>query len=126
MPTFDRMDRVSEEVHRELSAMIPHELKDPRITDMTSIVGVEVTRDLRYAKVRVSVMGGEQQRKDTLAGLKSAAGFLRRELSRRLQLRTVPELLFEADDSIEYSIHIARMMNEMDIPPAEDETEEPV
>jgi len=121
---YDRTDRVSEEVRRELAAMVPHALKDPRIPEMLSIVTVDVTRDLRYAKVRVSVMGSEQQRKDAVAGLSSAAGFLRHELSKKLQLRTVPELLFEADDSIEYSVHIAQVMQQLDIPPESDDPED--
>ena len=85
------------------------EVRDPRIGGTWSIVRAEVTRDLRYCKVRVSVLEPEK-RKDMMAALKSAAGFIRRELGRRVELRYVPELLFELDTNIEYAAHIDKLL----------------
>lgn len=101
----NRIVRINEEMRRELSSVI-RELKDPRIPLMTSIVSVNVTNDLRYAKVYVSIMGDEATKKDALAGLKKAAGFARREISRKIDLRYTPELIFELDNSIEHGAHI--------------------
>ncbi len=106
-----RIDKINEEVKRELSGVI-RELKDSRIPIMTSVVAVNVTNDLRYAKVYVSVMGDEEVQKNALAGLKSAAGFIRREMGRRVQLRCTPEFLFELDRSIEHGAHINKLLND--------------
>lgn len=105
-----RMDRINEDIRRELSDIIRN-LKDPRITGLVSVLKVEVTSDLSYAKVYVSVVGGSAE--DAVKGLKSAAGFARRELSSRLMIRKTPELKFVLDDSIEHSARIARMLNEI-------------
>lgn len=96
----NRIGRISEEVQRELSALIPR-LKDPRVSaaGMVSVTRAEVTADLRYCKVYVSVLDKSRER-DVLRGLKSASGFLRRELGQALRLRYTPELQFEGDDSI--------------------------
>ena len=94
-----RIGRINEEIQKELSQLI-RTLKDPRVQDaMISITAVETTGDLRYAKVFVSVLQKDRSR-DVLKGLKSAGGFLRREIGRTLQLRYTPELVFELDDSI--------------------------
>lgn len=100
-----RIDKINEEVKRELAGVI-RELKDSRIPMMTSIVAVKVTNDLRYAKVYVSVMGDDETQKKAIEGLTSAAGFIRREMGRRVDLRCTPEFLFELDHSIEYGAHI--------------------
>lgn len=100
-----RIDKINEEVKRELAGVI-RELKDSRIPMMTSIVAVKVTNDLRYAKVYVSVMGDDETQKKAIEGLTSAAGFIRREIGRRVDLRCTPEFLFELDHSIEYGAHI--------------------
>lgn len=105
-----RIDKINEEVKRELSGVI-RELKDSRIPMMTSVVQVSVTNDLRYAKVYVSVMGDEETKKKALAGLKSAAGFVRREMGRRVQMRQTPEFLFELDNSIEHGAYINELLN---------------
>lgn len=108
----NRINKINEEVHRELAAII-RELKDSRIPMMTSVVAVHVTNDLSYAKCFISVMGDEQTQKTALEGLKSAAGFVRRELGRRIDLRHTPELIFELDKSIEHGAHINQVLSEI-------------
>lgn len=108
----ERINKINEEVHREI-AMIVRELKDARIPLMTSVVAVSVTNDLSYAKAYVSVMGDEQTQKRALEGLRSAAGFVRRELGRRVDLRHTPEVLFELDRSIEHGAHINKIISEL-------------
>lgn len=100
-----RIVRINEEVRRELCEVV-RRLKDPRIPEMTSIVAVNVTNDLRYAKVYVSVFGDEETKKNAIIGLKKAAGFARREIGRKIDLRYTPELVFELDNSIEHGAHI--------------------
>ena len=111
MPSFDRIDRISQEVHKALDAIIRDEVNDPRVGGTWSIVRCEVTRDLRYCKVRVSILE-EPLRKDMMKALKNAAGFIRRELGRRVDLRYVPEILFELDTNIEYAAHINQLLKE--------------
>ena len=106
---YNRIDRISEEVRRELDKLLREELRDPRFAGTFSITHADVTRDLRYCKVRISVLEPEK-RKDVMAALKSAAGFIRRELGRRVELRYVPELLFEMDTNIEYAAHISEIL----------------
>ena len=108
----DRINKIKEEVRRELSNIV-RELKDSRIPMMTSIVAVRVTNDLSYAKVYVSVMGDEAIQKKAIEGLKSAAGFVRREIGRRLQLRHTPEFLFELDHSIEQGAYINQLIHDI-------------
>lgn len=105
--------RINGEVQRELSSLIRGEIKDPRINPMTSVVAVEVAPDLKSAKVYVSVLGDEESQKNTLAGLKSAEGFLRRELARTVNLRNTPELKFILDQSIEYGIRMSKLIDEV-------------
>ncbi len=113
MPSF-KMGRTTEDIRRELSA-IQRELKDPRVQGMLlSIVRVEVTNDLSYCTVYVSAMEGMEKAQQAVKGLRSASGFIRRELGRRLQLRHVPELIFKATDSIEYSANISRMLHDLE------------
>lgn len=107
----NRIDRISEEVKRELSNIIQNEIKDPRLPSMVSITAVNVTKDLKFAKVFVSVLASEEEKKNALAALKSAAGFIRRELSRSVQLRNTPELNFVLDDSIEKGAYISGLIN---------------
>ncbi|HOA54641.1 MAG: 30S ribosome-binding factor RbfA [Acetivibrionales bacterium] len=109
---MDRTDRISEEVKREVSFIIQNELKDPRIAKMISVTAADVTRDLRYARVYVSVLGDENEKRDAIEGLRSAAGFIRREIGRRIQLRYTPEIIFELDDSIEHGVYINKLINE--------------
>jgi ribosome-binding factor A len=111
MASFDRIDRISQEAHRVIDRIIRDDLNDPRIGGTWSIVRCEVTRDLRYCKVRVSILE-EDRRKDMMAALKKAAGFVRRELGRNMDLRYVPEIQFELDTNIEYAAHINQLLKE--------------
>ncbi len=104
-----RIDKINTEVMRELSSVI-RELKDSRIPVMTSVVAVHVTNDLRYAKAYISVMGDEATKKKAMDGLNSAAGFIRREIGRRVNLRYAPEFVFELDNSIEHGSHIDKLL----------------
>lgn len=107
-----RIVRIEEEIKRELGIILP-ELKDPRISGVVSVVKVEVSRDLSYAKVYISVLGSEEQRKNSIAGIKSAAGFIRKEIGRRINLRHTPEFNFVSDSSIEYGSHINKLIGEV-------------
>ena len=110
MPS-NRIGRINEEIQRELSDQF-RRLKDPRVSSgMVSITRVDTTGDLRYARVYISVLD-KRQEKDVLKGLKSASGFLRRELGRALQLRYTPELQFIGDDSIQYGAHILEVLRD--------------
>ena len=109
-----RKGRINEDLQRELSALI-RTLKDPRVQQsMVSVTKVEATGDLRYAKVYISVLDKDKS-KETLKGLKSAGGFLRREIGSRLQLRYTPELIFEEDDSIAYGAKMFELLRKLDI-----------
>lgn len=110
--SFARISRISEEFKREISDIIKNEIKDPRIAEFTSVMAVDVTKDLRYAKVYISVLGDDKKKNDTIQGLKSAAGFIRKEAGRRIQLRYTPEIIFELDKSIEQAMHISRLIDE--------------
>lgn len=111
------------EVQRELSDIIRLGIKDPRIHPMTSVVAVEVTPDLKYCKAYVSVLGNEEAGKATIEGLKSAEGYVRRELARRVNLRNTPEIRFILDQSIEYGVNMSRLIDEVtkDLKHEEDE-----
>ena len=112
MPS-NRIGRINEEIQRELAALIPH-VKDPRVTGMISVTAVETTPDLRYAKVYVSMLD-KSSAKEVVKGLKSAAGYLRRELGRALSLRYTPELVFVEDDSIDKGAHILEMLRDPNV-----------
>ena len=103
------LDRTSEDIMRELTAILRH-VKDPRVSGMLSIVRVEVTNDMSYAKVYISAMEGLEAAKSAVKGLTSAQGFIRHELGTALHLRHTPELRFVADDSIAYSAGIAKTL----------------
>lgn len=105
--------RINTEVQKELSMLISREIKDPRINPMTSVVHVEVAPDLKTAKVFISVLGDEESKKNTLAGLRSASSFIRSQLARSLNLRNTPELTFVLDNSIEYGVHMSRLIDEV-------------
>ena len=105
--------RINMEVQRELSEIIRSGIKDPRIHPMTSVVSADVTPDLKYCKVYISVLGDENAQKSTMEGLKSAEGFIRRELARRVNLRNTPELKFILDQSIEYGVNMSHLIDEV-------------
>ena len=117
-----RRGRINDEMKKELSQVL-REVKDPRITDaFISITAVEVTGDLKFAKVYYSAMMGDK--KEVAKGLKSSAGYIRREIARRLNLRMTPEFTFCEDHSIEHGAHISKLLNGMEITPEETEEEE--
>ena len=123
MPSH-KIERATEDIRRELTAIF-RELKDPRVNKaFLSIVRVEVTNDLSYCTVYVSAIEGIDRAKEAVKGLKSASGYIRRELGHRLKLRYVPELIFNATDSIEYSANISRILNSLDIKESEEEPDE--
>ena len=109
---FERTDRIASEIMREAERIIREDVSDPRTQCMFSITHVDVTRDLRYAKIYVSIYE-EDKREPMMKALKSAAGFIRHNLGRRVQLRYTPELLFELDTTIEYGVHIANLINQV-------------
>ena len=105
--------RINGEVQRELSNIIHNEIKDPRIHPMTSVVTVEVAPDLKTCKAHISVLGDEKAQQDTIAGLKSAEGYIRRELAHTVNLRNTPEIRFILDQSIEYGVRMSRLIDEV-------------
>ena len=117
--------RINGEVQRELSNIIRGEIKDPRINPLTSVVAVEVAPDLKTCKAYISVLGDEESQAKTLAGLKSAEGFIRSKLAKTVNLRNTPEIRFVLDQSIEYGVKMSKMINEVtkDIK-SEDDAEE--
>ena len=117
--------RINGEVQRELSNIIRGEIKDPRINPLTSVVAVEVAPDLKTCKAYISVLGDEESQAKTLAGLKSAEGFIRSKLAKTVNLRNTPEIRFVLDQSIEYGVKKSKMIDEVtkDIK-SEDDAEE--
>ena len=109
----NRIDRINEEIQRELASLIPM-VKDPRVTGMISVMAVDTTTDLRYAKVFISILDKSDEQQ-VMRGLKSAAGWLRRELGHRLQLQYTPELSFVLDESIDKGAHILAMLRDPNV-----------
>lgn len=108
----NRIGRINEEIQRELSTLI-RTVKDPRVHGLVSITAVDTTSDLRWSKIYVSVLD-KSDVKEVIKGLKSAGGYLRRELGRALSLRYTPELVFQADDSIDKGTHILKLLNDIE------------
>lgn len=116
-----RYDRINEEIKKALSEIV-REMKDPRISPMTTIMLVEATNDLKLAKVKVSVYDKDDEaRRETVASLNRAEGFIARELGRRIDIRRIPTLKFTLDDSIEYSVHIAEIIDRLQRERAKDD-----
>src|SRR5215510_10640170 len=108
-----RTEQVGEEIQRILGEVIQYELKDPRV-GFATVVGVNVSGDMQHARVRVSVMGDEEQRRETMAGLERARGFMRRRVAQELRhLRAVPELHLDLDTSLDYSLHIDDVLRQV-------------
>lgn len=105
--------RVNGEVQRVLAEVIRGEIKDPRISPWASVVAVEVAPDLKSCKAWISVLGGDEEREATLQGLRSAEGFIRRQLAQRINLRNTPQITFVMDQSIEYGVNMARKIDEV-------------
>lgn len=108
-----KYSRMNGEVQREISKIISREIKDPRIHPMTSVVSVDVTPDLKYAKVFVSVLGSDEDKENTKKGLTSAASHIRSLLAKSLNLRNTPELTFVIDDSIEYGVNMSKKIDDL-------------
>ncbi|MBQ6814769.1 MAG: 30S ribosome-binding factor RbfA [Lachnospiraceae bacterium] len=105
--------RVNSEVMRELGNIIRGEIKDPRISPLTSVVAVEVTPDLKFCKAYISVLGSEQEKSDTIKGLKAASGYIRRQLATSINLRNTPEITFVMDQSIEYGVNMSKRIDDV-------------
>ncbi len=105
--------RINGEVLRELSNIIRGEIKDPRINQMTSVVAVEVAPDLKTCKAYISVLGDEESQKNTLAGLRSAEGYVRTKLAKSINLRNTPQIQFILDQSIEYGVKMSKMIDDV-------------
>jgi ribosome-binding factor A len=116
--------RINGEVLRELSNIIRGDIKDPRIHPMTSVVTVEVAPDLKTCKAYISVLGDEEAQKNTLLGLKSAEGYIRRALARSINLRNTPQITFILDQSIEYGVRMSKMIDDVTKDLHEDSMEE--
>lgn len=105
--------RVNAEVQHELSNIIRNEIKDPRISTMTSVVAVDVTPDLKFAKAYISVLGSREEQEDTIKGLKNAEGYIRRQLAASINLRNTPQITFVLDQSIEYGVNMSKLIDEV-------------
>lgn len=105
--------RINGEVLRELSNIIRREIKDPRINPMTTVVSVDVAPDLKTCKAYISVLGDESSQQDTIKGLKSAEGYIRRQLAKTVNLRNTPEIKFILDQSIEYGVNMSKLINDV-------------
>lgn len=105
--------RINGEVQKELSNIIRSEIKDPRIAPMTSVVAVEVAPDLKTCRAYISVLGDEEAQKNTIKGLRSAEGYIRKQLARTVNLRNTPEINFILDQSIEYGVNMSKLIDEV-------------
>lgn len=116
--------RINGEVQRELSQIIRMEIKDPRISVMTSVTAAEVAPDLKTCRAYISVLGDEKAKADTLAGLRSAEGYIRRLLAKNVNLRNTPEIQFVLDESIEYGMNMSKLIDDVNQDRHEKEDEE--
>lgn len=110
---FSRSERVAEEIKKAVSQIINNEIKDPRVSGLISVTKVEVTKDLRHAKIFLSIYGEESEKQKVFEGLKNAEGFIRKELAHRVRMKFFPEISFKIDESIEYGIHIYKLLEEV-------------
>ena len=113
--SYQRTRRIEEEIRKSLSQIIIQQIKDPRVGDLVSIVRVEVSKDLKFAKVFVSVFGDKTEKENAMEGLVNASGFLRKELAAELKIRHVPVIHFKLDSSIEHSITVAEIINKLSL-----------
>lgn len=109
-----RPERVAQRMRRDIAEILEHELRDPRIGTLVSVTDVEVTRDLSFARVFVSVLGAEREREEAMEGLRHATGFVRHELGPRLGLREVPELRFELDTSLDRGARVDEILKKIE------------
>ena len=120
MPQHQRSDRVAAAIREEVANFLAEGVKDPRVTALVTVTGVEMTRDLRHAKVFVSIMGEDSQRASTIEGLQSVQGFLRSRLARSLSLRVAPEVQFVMDESVARAARIETLLNQIRTTPTGD------
>lgn len=113
MKSNNRMIRINDEIKREVSEILRSELKDPRIGVITTVLNVNTTNDLKYCKIFISVLGDDEKKAEVMEVLKNASGFVRKMLASRINLRNTPEIKFELDDSLEYSIKISKLIDEI-------------
>lgn len=113
MPS-NRLNKIDEEIKRALSSIIRNDVKDDRLSDMTTVTYVKVTPDLKFAKVHISVVADEKKRKNTIDALNHGAAYIRTKLSKSVNLRRTPELTFVLDDSVDYSIKISELLNKIE------------
>ena len=111
MASYNRTRRIAEEIRKVVSTMLISGIKDPRITSMVSVTDVEVTNDLSYAYIYVSILGGDEE--STLKGLKSACGYIRKEVSRNVKLRHTPEIIFKVDESIKNGMYMSNLIKKV-------------
>lgn len=111
--SVQRLSRISEQIKKEISSIIMNEIKDPRVSSMCTVVSAEVTPDLKFAKVYVSIYGNEEEKKNSLRGLKNASGFIRKKLGEHMELRYTPEIHFEIDESIGHGARINQLLNQI-------------
>ena len=116
--------RINSEVQRELANIIRGEIKDPRIHPLTSVVTVEVAPDLKTCKAYISVLGDQEAQEKTLEGLNSAVGYIRRQLAKNLNLRNTPEIRFIMDQSIEYGVHMSKLIKENHVEESREDDED--
>lgn len=105
--------RINSEVQREMSQIIREDIKDPRVHPLTSVMAVEVTPDLKFAKIFISVFGNEEEKEKTMEGLKKSVAFARMQLAKRMNFRNTPELTFILDESIEYGVNMSKKIDEV-------------
>lgn len=121
MVEYSRTDRIAGEIKKAVSDIINNDLKDPRIHGLISVTKVEVSKDLRHAKIFLSIFDSGSEKEEIISTIQKAEGYIRRELGSRIRIRFLPELSFKLDDSIEYGIHISKILR--DISPGEKEEE---
>lgn len=111
--SYPRVNRINEEYKKVISQIIRNDLKDPRISGLASVVSVDVTKDLSYATVYISVLGSEDEKMNTMEGLTKSAGYVRREVGKKVKLHHTPVILFKVDNSIEYGVSMAQKIAEI-------------
>ncbi|MBO5147350.1 MAG: 30S ribosome-binding factor RbfA [Clostridia bacterium] len=110
---MDRTERIAGEMRRALSDIIQNELKDPRIPLVTSITNIKLAKDLKYAKIYISVFAGDEEKKAAIEALKGSSGFIRRALGQKMIIRSLPELTFVLDESLEYGAYMNKKIDEL-------------
>ncbi|MGF0040463.1 30S ribosome-binding factor RbfA [Peptoniphilaceae bacterium SGI.131] len=108
-----RTKRIEAEMKKEISLLMANEIKDPRLSAMASITAIELTNDLSQAKIFISVLGDREDKENSLAGLESSKGFIKKELGSRLKLRHIPDLIFKLDETIEHGLYMDKLIDEV-------------